>query len=189
MAIDYDSILSKFIDVAVQGVGSQLSLINGQYPAVIRSRQDAPKPDYPYIVLDILQTNQENGWLFAETVTDAGFLSYETHYEMLLSYTVYGDNAASIANQLEGFFRLSRIRNEITNDVAVGVVNTNPVISIPQLLVDKYVEASSFTLVTNVSDVFVDDSQECVIDSIDLDGELARGVGDPAPIAFNIIAP
>ena len=189
MAIDYTAILNRFVAVAVEGVGSQLSLIDGQYPAVIRSRQDAPKPDYPYVVLDILNTSQEDGWLSHEGIDENNNLFYTTRYQMLLNYTVYGDNAATIANQLEGFFRLERVRDSITNDIEVGIVQTNPISSIPQLLADKYVEAAQFSLVANVSDTFTDTSVETVIEGIDLDGELARGNEDPSPIPFNITTP
>lgn len=188
MAIDYDAILGKFIRVAADGVGDQLSLIDGTHPSVIRARQKPAKPDYPYVVLDLLQTRQEAGWLFNEGIDLNGNKMYETHYELLLNYTVYGYNdAVKIAHDLETYFRLERVRNSIETEVEVLIVNTNPVISLPQKLADKWVESSSFSLVVNVNDRYVDVESDGFIDTVDIDGELKEGEDDPNPIPIDIV--
>jgi hypothetical protein len=186
MAIDFENIRSKFVSIVRDAVGTDLSFIAGTYPAVIIARPDTPKPDYPYVVVDTLSTQQENGWLYNSYANENDFLTYETNYEVLFQFRVYGGDSISIANKLEGYFRLNRVLDEFTTDTGGNIVNTNPIQSLPELLADKYVESASFTLVMNITDTFVDDSEECVIENVHLDGELAVGEDDPDPLQFTI---
>ena len=110
---------------------------------------------------------------------------WETDYTLLLQYTVYGDDSHSIANELEGYFRLQRVRDDIREATGGALVQTFEVVSSPQSLADKFVEASFFNITFSIVDR-VDDTQTGVFDTLDLDGELARNQDDPNPFPLDI---
>ena len=186
MAIDYENIRSTLVQIAAEAVGSDLSLINSAHPAVIISRQDIPKPNYPYVVLDTLSTVQENGWKYDFYADVNDNIVYETNYHVLFEYRIFGGDATAIANKLEGYFRLGRVLDRICSDTGGNLVNTLPIDSLPQLLADKFVESAAFTFTLSITDTFVDTSVECVIEDVHLDGKLAVSEDDPDPLLFTI---
>lgn len=189
--INYDEIKDTFIAVAREAVGSRLAEIGrdgDKYPAVINRRPKGPKPPgYPYITLDILDTVQTKGWKLDTGVTDEENVYWETDYTVLMQYTVYGDEAKSIANELEGYFRIERVLDAIREDTGGAVVETFKVVSAPQSLSTQYVEASFFNLTFSIVDRVVD-TQTGVFDTLILDGELFRNQDDPDPYEIEIIA-
>ncbi len=191
--IDYNVILDHFIAAAQEGVGNELSQVGPvgfEEPAVIRARQDGPKPDYPYIVLDVLNTQQLDGWLLQEGVDDNDDPFMETTYQLTLSYTVYGSNATTdaigIANKLEGFFRLRRILDDIKTVTGGSLNVTFPIISTPQALADKFIEAAQFNFNYSIIDR-ITDPESGIFDTIELDGELSEGVDDPSPLPIDVL--
>ena len=185
--IDYDSIFDEFLRVAREGVGSRLSLIGptgSEFAAVIRTRPRGPKPDYHYITFDILNTSQTKGWLL-QSGLDGEDSFWETDYTLLMQYTVYGDEALSIANQLEGYFRLNRVRDDIRTATGGALVQTFEADSTPKSLSDKFVEGALFNLTFSIVDR-VTDTQTGVFDTVILDGELARSQDDTNPLPLDI---
>ena len=189
--IDYDAISDEFIRIARLGVGSRLSQIGptgGKFGTVILVRQDGPKPSYPYITLDRnLNTSNTKGWLLDEgvTVDEEGY--WETDKTVLMQFTVYGDEADSIANELEGYFRLDRIRDDIRSATGGALVQTFEVVPVPEILATEHVEAAFFNLTFSIVDRVVD-TQTGVFDTINLDGELFRSQDDIEPLPIDITA-
>lgn len=188
MAINYDTILDSFISVARDGVGNSLSTIGAldNIPAVIRSRQDGPIPDYPYIVVDVLNTSETNGWQNNEGIDENGDYFITTHYKLLLQYTIYGGNANSIAHDLRQYFRLERVRMKLTNETTGTLENTFGVSSLPQRLSTANMEVASFNLTFNITDRYVDTGTG-LIDTVEIeDSLLYRHEDDPSPLTINI---
>ena len=186
--IDVEGILSKFAEVATEPTYSPALSVDPDslIKNVFQERpEDTPKPNYPYIVLDLTAIEQENGWEINQYVDDNDNTVYETNYELLLSYHVYGSGARAIANQLEGYFRFERVRNDVEKTTGGVIVQTLPIQSLPQQLSDKFIDSAIFTLLFAVTDSQAD-TQSTIIDQVDIDGELHRYVGDPDPLEADI---
>lgn len=172
--IDYRAIFTEFKRVADER-------FNGNTPAitVIKARQGGPTPPYPYIVLDIVSTIQTSGYK-AGTGLDSNNNPYvETPYKLLLSYTVYGDNANQIAHDLESYFRLDRVLGDITNNTSGGrLEDTFDVISAPEGLATNNLEVATFNLTFNIIDRYVD-PQTGRFDTIRVHGNLTPTNGTP----------
>jgi len=191
MSIDYDGILDKFILIAQEALPTQLSSIgvSGTLPAVIRQRQIGPKPDYPYVAIDVLDTIDESSWLLEERLNANDEVEVDTTKVLLINYRVYGGNAVKIINDLYGFFRLNRVLGDITKTLGGSVVETLDIDQLPVLLADKFIESASFNLTFNIVDTFVDTTGSDHFDKVVLDGELFRHRTDPAPLDIDITVP
>jgi hypothetical protein len=191
MAIDYDGILDKFIGVAREALPTELSLIGatGTLPAVIRARQDGPKPDYPYVTIDVLDTVDESGWLYSETINSNDETVYETNKQLLLNYRVYGGNAINLAQKLHGFFRLNRVLGDIRSTTGGSVVIVDGVDQLPILLAETFLESASFNITFNITDTFVDTQGSDSFNKVVLTGEIFDGTGDPDPLDVSITVP
>ena len=191
MSLDYDGILDKFILVAREALPTQLSLIgpSGTLPAVIRARQKGPKPDYPYVTIDVLDTIEESGWLTNTHIDSNDDTVVETNKQLLLNYRVYGGNAINIANILHGFFRLNRVLGDVRNTLGGSVVSTLDIDQLPILLADDFLESASFNIIFNITDTFVDSSGSDAFDTVNLDGELFDEAGDPVLPDISITVP
>jgi hypothetical protein len=192
MPIDYDAILDKFVVVAQQALPTQLSLIgvNGNTPAVIRARQTGPKPNYPYVTVDAIDTMDESGWLLEESIDVNDDTVYQTTKQILIVYRVYGGNAISLGNTLQGFFRVSRILGDIRNTLGGSVVTVDDVDSLPILLENTYLESSALNLTFNIIDTFVDTTGSSNFTTINLDGLIYDGgPEDPDPLVVDITVP
>lgn len=192
MALDYNAILDRFILTAREGLPTQLSTIgqNNDIPAVVRARQDGPKPSYPYVTLDVLDTREESAWLMLETLDPTGqFPQYETNRQVLLSYRVFGSNAIAIAQRLEGYFRSNIVRDTISTALGGKVVRTDPVEQDPILLADKYLESAYFNLIFNITDVYVDTAGS-VFDTIHATGQVYNiSLEDTDPQTIDVTVP
>jgi hypothetical protein len=191
MALNNDLILDTFIRIAREALPTELSLIgpNADLPAVIRARQDGPKPSYPYTVLDHLDTIDESGWLLSENINSNDETVYETNKLLLLNYRVYGGNAQAIAQKLHGFFRLNRVLGDIRTSTGGAVVTLDGIDSLPVLLAETYLESASFNITFAITDVFVDTIGSDSFTKIVLDGDLHRGTGDVSPLDLDVTVP
>jgi len=187
--IDFDSILTKFVEVASEVVGSQLSQTDG-FPSIIRSRNNEVKPDYPYIVIDILDVRMEDAWLVEEYVAEGSCATtVDTVYDLLMSYTVYGEDleTLTIANQLEGFFRFDRVRGDIRNSLSASIVQTSPIQQRTYEIPDRLIATTVLPFTINVVDSSTDTKypDNGTIESIGVSGSLKESVDDPSPLTFS----
>jgi hypothetical protein len=186
--IDVDGIASKFVQIAREPTYTPTLSVDTDsgFKNVFKARPvSTPKPDYPYIVVDITEIRQENGWLFRQYVNPSDEVVYETHYELLVAYHIYGEGAKAIANQLEGYFRFNRVRDDLTTVTGGKLVQKLPIEQLPKRLADKFVDSAIFNIVFAITDTSID-SQEGIIDNLNIDGELHRYVGDPDPLEADI---
>lgn len=186
--IDYKQINRTFIQIARDTVGSQLST-SGSNPSVIKARQTGdttrpgPKPDYPYITVDILTTSRPAGWLIEQSMPDANTHRYENVKALLINYTVYGGDSRAIAEDLEFFFSTDQILERVRSETTGQVRTTDPIIEIPQLLSTSYNESSSFNLTFAITDV--KDITSTDITEVDYDGEVFRSDDDTNPLPMD----
>lgn len=193
MSLDIDNILDELIIVARGGIGTLLSEIGpvgSEFPAVIRVRQEGPKPEYPYCVISLLDISDGGEWLLEEYLDSSNNLVYESNKNLLINYRVYGGNALSISNTLHGYFRRDSVLNQIRENTGGAVVDTGSIDSLPVLLSDTYLESASFSLTLAITDTdSLADTGENYFDSVELDGGLHNGLTDPPALDVDITAP
>ena len=183
--IDYDLVYRTFIGIAEDTVGPNLST-TGSRPSVIRARQTGtktrtgPKPDYPYITVDILATRRPAGWLLNHEMIDENTHRYENVKELLLNYTVFGGDSRAIAEDLEFFFSTDNILDRIREETTGQVRTTEDITEIPQLLSTSYNESSSFNLTFAIMDV--KDVTSTDITEMNYSGEIYRSDDDTNPL-------
>lgn len=193
MSLDLDAILLSFIETAQNTVGSQLSTVgstSSPEPAVIKVRQDAPKPDYPYITVDVLNITDSGNWLLDSYVKDTGDLVYTTLKDLLIQYRVYGGNAVQIANDLHGYFRVDTILSKIKTDTGGLVTTVGDVSSLPNLRQDtEFVEVASININFSIEDtLIIPDDGTNWFDKVHLDGEVYPD-GSSSPLSTTVDAP
>ena len=194
MAIDYDAVFDCFIEIARNGVGSQLATIGPtgtEFPAVIKARQPGPQLDMPYIQLDLIGTTQTEYFLqgYAINPEDDTEVIYETPYKLLLQYSIFGGNAQAIAHDLEAYFRLPDVLDKIETDTTGTLEETFGIDSLPeQLATNKWLEVAQFNLTFNIVDRYIS-STDGTIRTISIDGEVFRDENDPDPLEFNVTEP
>ncbi len=183
MAIDYEGIWDKMIEVAREPTytPTDLSISDSGLKSAIRYRQGHPQEDYPYVVVDILDTVQENGWLFDRYLDTNEDLVYATNYKVLIEYRCYSDKngtARQVVNQLIDYFRYEQVRSSLFTDIGVTIEQTSPIDVIPVDLSTKEAESASFTITLNLVDEAAYD--EGIIGVIGLEGDLIHaGYDDP----------
>ena len=191
MSVDLNSIIDQFILTAQEAVGSQLS--QSAHPtnpkaSVIPARSRHTTPSYPYITIDILDIRDENGWVTLREVNEANNLEYFTHKQVSIYYRSYGEDSIQIINDLQSYFRLERVRDEIRQALEGSVVETHIIDSLPVKLTDEYIESSSLSVIFNIEDSYVDTSVG-IIDNIDLSGEIFKAPEDEDPYLVSIVVP
>ena len=191
MSIDVNAIVDQFILTAQQAVGSQLSQTahpTAPKGSVIPVRSRHTTPSYPYITIDILDIRDEDSWITLREVNEADNLEYFTHKQVSIHYVGYGENSIQIINDLQGYFRLEGVRDEIRAALGGSVVSTLIINSLPVQLVDEYLESSSLGIVFNVQDSYADTSTG-IIDNVDISGEIFRHPEDTTPFTTQIVVP
>lgn len=190
--IDYQNILSVFVQLAREpNYNPPLSSTNN-IPNVYQARPDNPELPYPSIIVDIIDTREQHSWVTNRYVNGDDSTVYETNYNITINFRCYGtsenSNASSILNQLQGYFRFSRIADEITELTGGELITVDSIESLPVLRANKYIESASFNIIFGITDSSVDSSSG-VITSTSLEGEMYRHEDDPDPLPMTIIAP
>ena len=192
--IDYNAITNQLVKTARDAVGTLLSRTGpaNNIPSVIKSRQNGVKPDYPYVMIDVIDTRNTDGWETSQVVNDDGTLSSTNNYTIQYQYTVFGSNsqestrAMGIAQQLEAHFRFIHVRQQLFDASCASLERTFPITNGPMVIAaQEYLEVAFFTFTVTIEDV-ITTPDPCFYDTIDLDGALKRGDDDPDPLTFNI---
>lgn len=167
--LDYDAILDKFVAVAREPLVADLSFIgqNNDIPAVIRARSNGVKPDYPYVVTDITDERDEDGWVLNQYL-ESNQETYVTPKQLIIAYTVFGGQAISLANKLHGYFRRDSVRGSFRTDLEGSIVNVLNIVQRPLLIADQYVESATFNIIFNINDI--DTFSGDLFDTINVDG-------------------
>jgi hypothetical protein len=191
MALDTDIIINEFIRVAKEGVGSRLAQIGtdgNQFPAVIRANQGGPILETPNIHVNILKTSETGGWMINEGVDENNQPYRETQYKLLIRYTVFGEDAVSIAHELRGYFRLDRVLWTIEENTTGTLEQVFDVVNTPKTRSTEIQIVAYFDLTFNIIDRIVDTDPNLggVFDTVELDGELYRHVDDPEPLDLTV---
>jgi hypothetical protein len=192
--IDFEAVINKFISVARNRVGSDLSTTkgpDGTIASIIRQNiagTKGAKPDYPYLGVTLLNTADESGWITGTYLDGDDNVVYFTNKTVSIQYTVHGKNSVSIANKLHKAFTFDSVRDSFRTDLNGSIVSVGKIIPVTRTDVDKYIDSAFFVVTMNIQESDADTSSG-VIESINADGELYRDISDIDPLALNISAP
>ena len=194
MSIDYSAIRTEFISIISDGVGTSLSTMyrpGGDVPSVIGPSPSEVKPDYPYIIFDIVDTVDEQGLITNHGVDDNGFIYYETYKKMLINISCRGGDAVNILNDLTGYFRMvHKVQQDLRDNLGGSIVDWFEINKIHVQLSDKWIDVANFNLSFNILDTITDSTAGYgSIDTVQLDGELYRHDDDPTPLTVTVNAP
>lgn len=185
--INFDTVWDKFVEIAQDYAGSNLSMSGplGDEPCVIRESINGPLPDYPYITVNIADVSDESNWLIDEYIDENDNIVYRNIKTLLITYRCYGGEADTpspgksidIMNILHGAFRFDSVRGDVRNTLNGSIVELTTIESLPVQLKDKILDSSSFNIIFNIVDEAVD-TNSFIIDTVDVTGDVYSLQGD-----------
>lgn len=161
MAIDFEgTIYPALIQSVRDSIGSslyQFNTPNGAYPAIIRKRSDGPRPQLPYVTVDIENIRLPSGWLLNTEVEDTGSGIITTHqilYEVFVCFECYGDNSTPLLQQYHSEFNVpDGVRSQLKDDAGMSSQYFGQVVSIPEFISTNYEERAKLEISFYVHDV------------------------------------
>lgn len=179
--IDYATIQTSVIQIIRDLVGYRLSSLldegDNPIPAVMKPRQRDVRADYPYITVDITETNRVMSWNRDHGVDKGGLIWYEADHHLEFTIDSYGDGSQSILQELRAKLAFDSIRNRIRNETGGSLLGTEDIRQVPRLRATDFVDNAFMRLTINVRDR-VTDPDGGYIDTVDI------GVGNPASISY-----
>lgn len=191
MAVDIEEIKSILVKVARIPVGAQLSNVGttqNPIPAVIQARPKEGYPDYPYIVVDILDEQDDSGPVIWEGLDENCEVAYYFHKLLLCSFMCYGPNSQSILSKLKNFFEMDSTTFSISKECGGEIQELSGIEHLPFPVSDKIISCSQLTLILSVPDSIVDESAGYA-DTLNIHGEIHRHIEDEEPFQVDIIVP
>lgn len=157
--IPYDDILDGLITIIRDAVGDELSTLSDgvtTFPAVIRERQAGPKPNLPYITVDIPSTVKISQGFKEHYVNDDLEHVYEYLYELLVRITCHGEESQRILNKLRGYMHMNTLRDRIRAEACVAQQKLSSAEQLPAVLTTDFEEIHAMVGTYHIIDVVID---------------------------------
>lgn len=197
--IDYSLIQTSVIQIVRDLVGYRLSTLldenDNSIPAVMKPRQRDVRPDYPYITVDITETNRVLGWNRDLGVDKDGHVWYEADHHLEFTIESYGDGSQSILQELRAKLGFDSVRDRIRTETKGSLLETEDIRQVPKLRATDFVDNAFMRLVINVRDRVTDpnsgyfDTIDIGVDSVESVSYLKYGDDDPNPLEIKIKIP
>jgi hypothetical protein len=161
MSVSYENIYNNLIPILSDILTADLSTIpdslGDPVPSVIRSRQDGPKPDLPYLTVNITSTVQPSGPIKEHYINADNLPTYEYLHEILITYECCGLDSQVILSKLRSYLKTATIRDRIRAEVDMASVQIGSVTEQPELLTTAYEESHGMLATYYHTEVFVDE--------------------------------
>ncbi len=109
--------LIKHIREVLDGLLSEMPSELGSMPSVIKDRSKAPRPNFPYIVVDNVKSAKQGGsWLRDQYIDNVNVVHYKSEQRVTVKIRCYGEDPFGILNQLRVFSTDDRIRANLNNE-------------------------------------------------------------------------
>lgn len=157
--IPYDDIYDGMITIIRDCVGDELSTFSDgvtNYPTVIRERQAGPKPNLPYITVDIIGTVQLSNHFKEHYVNNDLEHVYEYLYELMFRITCHGEESQRILNKLRGYMNMNTIRDRIRDEACVAQQIISSAEQLPSVLTTDFEEVHAMVGTYHIIDVVID---------------------------------
>lgn len=171
----------KYCREILDGQLSEMPTVFGSMPSVIADRSKSPRPDFPYIVVDRKNSNQEQtGW--AKNIrTDINDIThFESEQRISINVTCFGENADNILNHLRQSFLWDFNRYSLNNETDAYFQFCSDISEKPLFMETDFVDGAEMDIIfLAVSDFEVANS---VIETVEVKGQFKEGSEDPTPI-------
>lgn len=179
--IDESALETALVQIVKTFVGADLATITnsgGTTPAVIKARQDGPKPDLPYITVDVRNFIMPSGWLANHYVDDSNNLKYEILYEMFVDIRCYGNNSSNILRKFHSYLSIPEVVPYIENLMSGAKVHQQgEIIDIPSVLSTDFEESASLTSSFYIIDEITDPVNTTdLLHNVNAEGTVITGV-------------
>lgn len=181
------------VDGLVKSVRDQVGYLLSDLPetdgqkAVIQDSEGGIRPNYPYILIDLEDSDKESGgWLRYITVGQDNATHILSEQSMSLRITCYGESASNILTILRAQCLDEWVRVEMNENSGATFVDYSNITRQPVYLETDFINtATMFATFTAVSDLT---SSAGTIEQVTGEGRYLRYEGDEQPIVeqFNI---
>lgn len=189
-----EEVLAGFIKSVRLQVGHELSTLENSVDssgnpikAVIQDIQDGVRPEYPFIVVSLLTTDEDaNSWLRTEYVDENDITHYVTDERIKLNIQCFGDNSSSILKKLRIYSLSDDIKNtmnELTNATFVDYTNIKRK---PMFLSTDFINTSEMTVTFAVTNDWYSSTSGGIIEVITGEASYLNNEGDNNPISVPI---
>lgn len=191
--ITHRTVQSGFIKAIRALVGDSLADLpvssGGPLKAVIKDRVKGPRPQFPYIVVDILSTGKTEGsWLRYAGVTEvsAGVFKpfYRSEKTITIGLTCYGEDSHDILTNLE-VISVDDFSRDFINSESGAIFQTFSEISENPIFIETdFIDGHTMTATFTAVSEYVPPTGE-YIEGVDYTGTILEYEGDPDPIVFS----
>ena len=134
----------------LEGQLSEMKTATGTIPAVIKDRINAPRPDFPYVVVDktaIPRGAGDNSWLRNEEVNqDTGEVWYTQETQVQLDITCYGENSDAILNYLRSSIVDDIYRKDLNDRTGQTFVRYTDIQDKPIFIETNFIDGATMTM-------------------------------------------
>lgn len=174
MAIPVSTITTSLIEVIRSAVGDELTQIGPEgstFPAVIKDRQSGNIPDYPFIVVDYLNSATTDAQLTEFKVDLNDNVEYTTDYLLFYRVTCYGKTGHEIMDKLKSRLRFDSHRDTLRFLCEAAFSSESDVKEIPQLKSTEYIDNGFMDITLSYVDTEADIAST-VIEAIEANGTI-----------------
>lgn len=192
--LDEDLIENALVGFVKEMVGSDLATItnpSGTTAAVIKARSGGPRPDLPYITVDVTNFILPSGWLLHQYFNESDELTYEVLYEMFVDFKCFGDQSKDIMRKFHRYLSIPELSDKIKADVfGASIQQQGTVLNTPDILSTDFEEGATLTVSFYIIDTITNPLQEgdYILDIMG-DGNLVTGVNGDLSVDIDVTAP
>lgn len=168
-------------------IGYRLGKDENGLPYVIKERRDGFKPDAPFLLVEFIDSTQDN-WLIHSDVNDRGNINYYTQHRCNFLVTCIGKNSKSIMSEIKQRMEFESVRIELKQETDGGVLNsTQDIVDSSKFIMTSHEEREQLLMVIDVTCVIEDDrGGNGFIEAVHGDGEIKDSIDDPDPILIKL---
>lgn len=183
--VDHEKIMDGLITYSrdiLKGNLSEMPTAFGSMPSVIRDRIKAPRPDFPYIVVDRQNSLKEGeAWLRNVRTDTEDTLHFVSEQRVTVNVSCYGENADNILNKLRQSLLWDMNRFTLNERTSATFQFCSDVSEKPLFMETDFIDGAEMQIFfVALSDLEIENA---VIDTVVVDGQYH---GTPNPIYTEI---
>jgi hypothetical protein len=192
--ISDEEVLAGFVKSIRVQVGDELStLLNAvdslgnPLKAVIQDIQDGVRPEYPFIVVNLVTTDEDaNSWLRSEYIDENDVVHYVTDERIKLKVTCYGGNSSTILKKLRIYSLSDDIRTSMDELTQATFVDYTDIKRKPEFLSTDFINTSTMTAIFAVTNDWYSSTSGGIIEVVTGEASYLNSESDNTPISVPI---
>lgn len=132
------------IQKILDGHLSEMPSVLGSQPSVIKDRVKAPRPNFPYVVVDRAANQKASGggWLTEQTVDESDRVIYKSEQRLVVNITCYGADSDYILNLLRVSIVDDLIRWDLNTETKATFQYYTDISEKPQFIETDFVDGA-----------------------------------------------